>query len=103
MPLNLDAPLHDLPKHPENVLPKFYPWKGVSAKDHLQNFYLVLNLLNFDHDDVACIIFHLCICILSNYPPMCVHGLYNCSLVCIFKSVFLGLYRSISTILIKGV
>ena len=57
MPLNLVAPLHDLPKHLENVLPKFYSWKGVSAKYHLQKFYLVLNLLNFDHHDVACIIF----------------------------------------------
>ena len=29
--LNLAAPLHDLPKHPERVLPKFDPRKGVSA------------------------------------------------------------------------
>ena len=29
MPLNLAAPLHDLPKHLEKVLPKFDPGKGV--------------------------------------------------------------------------
>ena len=28
-PLNMDAPLHDLPKHPERVIPKFDPGKGV--------------------------------------------------------------------------
>ena len=55
--LNLAAPLHDLPKHPEKVLPKFDPGKGVSTQDHLQNFYRSLNVLNVDHEDVACRIF----------------------------------------------
>ena len=57
IPLNLDAPLHDLPKLPKKVLPKFDPRKGVSVKDHLHNFYMALNLLNVDHDDVVCILF----------------------------------------------
>ena len=34
-PLNLASPLHDLPKNPEKVLPKFDPRKGVFAEDHL--------------------------------------------------------------------
>ena len=33
-PLILADPLHDLPKHPENILPKFDPEKGVSVEDH---------------------------------------------------------------------
>ena len=57
-PRNLAAPLHALPKHPKRVLPKFDPGKGVSVEDHLQNFYLALNLLNVDHEDVVCRIFH---------------------------------------------
>ena len=57
MPLNLAAPLHALPKNPEIFLPKFDPGKGVSVEDHLQNFYLALNLLTVDHEDVVCILF----------------------------------------------
>ena len=57
MPLNLAAPLHDLPKHPERVLPKFDPRKGVSAEYHLKSFYLALNLLNVEYEDVVCRIF----------------------------------------------
>ena len=57
MPLNLASPLHDLPKNPEKVLPKFDFGKGVSAKDHLQSFYLALNLLNVEHEDVVCRLF----------------------------------------------
>ena len=58
-PLILAAPLHDLPKHPEKILPKFDPRKGVSAEDHLHNFYLGLNLLNVDPEDVVCIFFSI--------------------------------------------
>ena len=56
-PLNLAAPLHDLRKNPEKVLPKFDHGKGVSIEDHLQNFYLALNLLNVDHEDMVCRLF----------------------------------------------
>ena len=33
--LNLAEPLHYLPKHPERVLPKFDPGKGIFAEDYL--------------------------------------------------------------------
>ena len=56
-PLNLAVPLHGLPKQPERVLRKFDLGKGVSAEDHLQKFYLALNLLNVDHEDVVCRLF----------------------------------------------
>ena len=57
MSLNLASPLHDLPKHPERVLAKFDPGKGVSIEDQLKRFYMALNLLNVDYEDVVCIIF----------------------------------------------
>ena len=57
MPLNLASPLHDLPKNPEKVLPKFDPRKGVFAEDHLKIFYLALNLLNVEHKDLVCRLF----------------------------------------------
>ena len=56
-PLNLAAPLHDFLKNPEKVLPKFDPGKGVSVEDHLKSFYLDLNLLNVEYEDVVCILF----------------------------------------------
>ena len=43
MPLNLVAALHDLPKHPERVLPKFDPEKGISVEDcHIPQFCKIM-------------------------------------------------------------
>ena len=56
-PLNLATPLHDLPKQPEKVLPRFDLGKGVSTEYHLQGFYLALNILNVEHEDVVYRIF----------------------------------------------
>ena len=44
-------------KTQKKVLAKFDPGKGVSIEDHLKSFYLALNLLNADHEDVVCRIF----------------------------------------------
>ena len=38
-PLNLAAPLHNLPAHPEKSLPKFDPTEGTDVDDHLQSFF----------------------------------------------------------------
>ena len=57
MILNLDVPLHDLSKNPKRVLPKFDPKKGVSAEDHLKIFYMAMNILNVEYEDVVCTIF----------------------------------------------
>ena len=54
IPFNLATPLHDLPKHPEKVLPRFDHGKCVSVEDHLQGFYLALNVLNVEHEYVVC-------------------------------------------------
>ena len=56
-PLNLNPPLHDLPKHLEKDLPKFDTGKGISAEDHLQSYYLAVELLGVQNEDVVCRIF----------------------------------------------
>ena len=38
-PINLAAPLHNLPTHPEKSLPKFDPTEGIDVDDHLQSFF----------------------------------------------------------------
>ena len=39
-PLNLAAPLHDLPQDFDKMLPKFDPSEKILVDDHLQNFLL---------------------------------------------------------------
>ena len=57
-PLNLAAPLHNLPTHPEKSLPKFDPTEGIDVDDHLQSFFLALEVLSVvEHEDVVCILF----------------------------------------------
>ena len=41
-PLNLAAPLHDLPQDFDKMLPKFDPSEKIMVDDHLQIFYLVI-------------------------------------------------------------
>ena len=52
-PLSLDSPLHDFPKHLYRVLPNFYLGRGISAEYHLKSFYLALELLNVEDEDVV--------------------------------------------------
>ena len=56
-PLNLAPPLHALPPHPEKSLPKFDPGEGISTDDHLQSFFLALEVLAVEHEDVVCRLF----------------------------------------------
>ena len=56
-PLSLASPFHHFPKHPERDLPKFDPRKGISAKDHLQSYYLALEILGVQNEDVVWRIF----------------------------------------------
>ena len=55
--LNLTSPLHGFPKHHKKELQKFDPKKGISVEDHLQSFYLALEILAVEHEDVVCILF----------------------------------------------
>ena len=56
-PLNMAPPLLVFPQNPEKSLPKFDPGEGISMDDHLQSFFLALELLAVDHDDVVCRLF----------------------------------------------
>jgi hypothetical protein len=55
--LNIPGLMHELPKHPKQVLPKFDLDKECSPEDHIKNFYLEIRLLNVQHEDVVCRIF----------------------------------------------
>ena len=56
-PLNLAPPLHALPPNPEKSLPKFDLRGGIPVDDHLQSFFLALEGLVVDHEDVVCRLF----------------------------------------------
>lgn len=56
-PLDLLGPLHDMPRHPEKHLPKFDLEKGTLVEDHIRNFYLSLQIMRVQTDDVTCRIF----------------------------------------------
>ena len=48
---------HPLPKHPENLLPKFDPHNNVTLEDHIKKFILSLRLMDVQHEDVVCRLF----------------------------------------------
>ena len=57
-PLNLAATLYNLPTHPEKSLPKFDPIEGIDVDDHLNFFFLSLEVLSTaEHPDVVCKLF----------------------------------------------
>jgi hypothetical protein len=55
--LNFGGKIHDLPKHLESMLPKFDLHKSFGLEDHIQNFYLVVKLMNVENEDVLCRLF----------------------------------------------
>jgi hypothetical protein len=48
---------HNLPHHPEKLLPKFDPKTFGLPEDHIKKFILVIRLMNFQHEDVVCRLF----------------------------------------------
>ena len=56
-PLNLAPLVHALPPNYEKVLPIFDSGEGISVDNHLQSFFLVLEALEVEHEDVVCRIF----------------------------------------------
>jgi hypothetical protein len=44
--------VHDLPKHPEKLLPMFDPDKKESPEDPVNKFMLAARLMNVQHEDV---------------------------------------------------
>ena len=51
--IQMKAPLHPLPKHPERWLPKFNIDDGLLAEEHLHNYMLVINLSEVDEKDIV--------------------------------------------------
>ena len=48
-----------LPKHPKKLLPKFDPNDDILHEDHINKFMLAMNIMNVQHEDVACKLFCL--------------------------------------------
>ena len=46
--------VHDLPKHPKKLLPKFDPNKNEPPKYHMKKFTLTPRIMNTQHEDVVC-------------------------------------------------
>ena len=53
----MTPPLHALPWNPEKLLPKFYLGEGIPVDDHLHSFFLALEGLVVEHEDVVCKLF----------------------------------------------
>jgi hypothetical protein len=49
--------VHNLPQHPEKLLPKFDPKTSGLPKDHIKKFILAIRLMNVQHEDLVCKIF----------------------------------------------
>jgi hypothetical protein len=49
--------VHNLPRHPEKLLPKFDPETSGLPEDHIKKFILAIRLMNVQHEDVVCRIF----------------------------------------------
>lgn len=46
-----------MPRHTEKHLLKFDLEKGTMVEDHINNFYISLQMMRVQHDDVTCRIF----------------------------------------------
>jgi hypothetical protein len=55
--LDLPGQLHNLPKHPEHLLPKYDPETSSLPEDHVKKFILSIRLMNVQFEDVVCHIF----------------------------------------------
>jgi hypothetical protein len=49
--------VHNLPRHPEKLLPKFDSETSGLLEDHIKKFILAIRLMNVQHEDVVCRIF----------------------------------------------
>jgi hypothetical protein len=52
--LEILGQVHNLPQHPEKLLPKFNPEIIGLPKDHIKKFILAIILMNVQHEDVVC-------------------------------------------------
>jgi hypothetical protein len=49
--------VHNIPRHPKKLLPKYDPKTSGSPEDHIKKFILAIGLMNVQHEDVVCILF----------------------------------------------
>jgi hypothetical protein len=49
--------IHNLPWHPEKLLPKYDPETSGLPEDHIKKFILAIRLMNVQHEDVVCRLF----------------------------------------------
>jgi hypothetical protein len=49
--------VHNLPRHPEKLLPKYDPETSGLPEDHIKKFILAIRLMNVQHEDVVCRLF----------------------------------------------
>jgi hypothetical protein len=55
--LAIPGQVHNLPRHPEKLLPKFDPKTSGLPEDHIDKFILAFWLINVQHEDIVCNIF----------------------------------------------
>ena len=53
-PLAISRPQNDLPKNPNKLLLKFDLDDDILPKIHIDKFMLSMNIMNVQHEDVAC-------------------------------------------------
>ena len=56
--LVIPGPQNPLPKHLEKLLPKLDPDADMLPKNHIDKFMLDMNIMNVQHEDVACRLFY---------------------------------------------
>jgi hypothetical protein len=49
--------VHNLPQHPEKLLPNFDPETSGLPEDHIKKFILAIRWMNVQHEDIVCRIF----------------------------------------------
>jgi hypothetical protein len=49
--------MHNLPRHPKKLLPKYDPETSRLPEDHIKKFILSIRLMNVQHKYVVCILF----------------------------------------------
>ena len=58
-PLAISRPQNDLAKNLDKLLAKFDPDDDILPKTHIDKFMLAMNIMNVQHEDVACMLFCL--------------------------------------------
>ena len=66
-PLAIAGPQNDLPRNPNKFLPKFDSDDDILPKTYLDKFMLAMNIMNVQHEDVACKLF----CLTLQFSTFC--------------------------------